>query len=113
MADNVNLDNAAIYDLLNGPDGPVTRLMEELSEQVVTVARGKARVRHTRTWSNRSDASPPGFMKASIHTNVHWYQGLVYGGAAAAEEPTFFMEDPRVNRERYPFMSTAIDSLEL
>jgi len=109
----VRLDHTAIHDLLNGPDGPVTRLMTELSERVATVARVKVRVRSSPR-TPRSDSAPRGFTKASIRADVHWHQGLVYGGAVAAEEPTFFLEDPAEQLERrYPFMSTAIDTLEL
>ena len=113
MANEVTIDDAAVYDLTNGPDGPVTQLMVELSEQAAVVARARAHVRHTPSWSVRSDASPVGFMLASIRTDVRWYNGLVYGGAAAALDPTVFLEDPRVDRERYPFLTTGLDSLAL
>lgn len=117
----VHLSDAAIYDLLNGAGGPVTRMLSEMSERAAAVARATVPVRHLDIDSGRrhsrhgvSTSFPPGYTLVSIHANVHWYGGLVYGGVAAAEEPTIFLEDPAEQMHRkYPFLSTAFDSLEL
>lgn len=114
MAADLQLDDAAIYDLLNGPDSPVTALMTELSEKGAAVARERVRVRRTPNRSLRSDSAPPGYTLASIRPNVRWSNGLVYGGIAAAEEPSIFLEYPAEQmHRRYPFLTTALDSLEL
>lgn len=113
MADDVQLDEAAIEDLLNGMDGPVYALMELLSGEIVTVARVKVPVRRAdEIWKTTSDASVPGFTLASIRSNVNYApSGKLFGGAAAAEDPTVFLEDPRVDRIREPFLTTGLDSL--
>jgi hypothetical protein len=117
----VHLNDAAIYDLLNGADGPVAQLLDELSERAAAVARARVPVRvpdfgirRRRHFRGLSTAFPPGYTLVSIHSNVHWYNGLIYGGIASVEEPTIFLEYPAEQMHRkYPFMSTAFDSLEI
>jgi hypothetical protein len=108
---SVHLSEPAIYDLLNGADGPVYAWLDRISEQAAAVARAKVHVRHTASWkSQTSTAFPPGYTLVSIHSNVHWYNGLLYGGIAAVELPTIFLEYPAEQMHRqYPFMSTAFD----
>lgn len=117
MADaySVHLSEAAIYDLLNGMNGPVALLLDTLSEQAASVARANVPIRKTRLGgSQRSTSFPPGYTLESIHSNVHWYNGLIYGGIAAVELPTIFLEYPASQMKRsYPFMSTAFDSIAL
>lgn len=115
----VHLDNVAVYDLLNGPDSPIVALLDELSERAAAIARAQVPVRkiplvtrRTRREGGFNTAFPPGYTLVSIHANVHWYNGLVYGGIAAVEEPTIFLEYPAEQmHERYPFMSTAFDTI--
>lgn len=113
---DVTLDEAAIYDLLNGPGGPVTQLLEEISVLGATKARAAARIRKA-VWdipAPENTAFPPGYTEASIRTNVHYYNGLIYGGVAAVEFPTLFLEDPAEQMEsRYPFLSTAFDGVQI
>lgn len=117
----VHLNDAAIYDMLNSMDGPVARMLDEISERAAAVARAKVPVRkpdlsprRKRHRAGVSTSFPPGYTLVSIHSNVHWYQGLIYGGIAAVEEPTIFLEYPAEQMHReYPFMSTAFDSLEI
>jgi len=117
----IHLNDAAIYDLLEGPDGPVAAMLDAISERAAAVARATVPVRHPQFGSRRrrhrggiSTSFPPGYTLVSIHSNVHWYNGLIYGGIAAVEEPTIFLEYPAEQMERrYPFMSTAFDSLEI
>jgi hypothetical protein len=114
---DVILDEPAVYDLLNSPDGPVGRLLLDLSEQAAAVARAKVRVRVP--GSNRtgltSSARPPGFTLASISPKIGYDdQGLIYGGVVAAGDPGIFLEYPAEQMHReYPFLTTGLDSLEL
>lgn len=116
MADfEVHLDDAAIYDLLNGADSPIAAELDRMSEQAAAIARSNAPVRKLgrRHLGTDSTSFPPGYTLVSIHANVHWYQGLIYGGIAAEEEPTIFLEYPASQMDRkYPFMSTAFDTIE-
>jgi hypothetical protein len=117
----IHLNDVVIYDLLNGADGPVAQMLDEISERAAAVARANVPVRRPHVGSVRrrprggfNTAYPPGYTLVSIHSNVHWYNGLIYGGIAAVEEPTVFLEDPAEQmHRRYPFMSTAFDSLEI
>ena len=107
-------------ELLRSPDGPVGRLIAELSEQVAMIARQNAPVRDPATRNRRrragvnSTARPPGFTKASIrvHGPVRGSQGGLYGGVNAAGSPTFFLEAPAEQMDRkYPFLTTALDTI--
>lgn len=120
MADfEVHLDDAAIYDLLDGPDSPVVRLLEEISEIGAKQARATVPIRRAAGGrfvgrGLRSTSYPSGYTYRSIRTNVHWYNGLVYGGIAAVEDPTVFLEAPAEQmHHKYPFMSTAFDDVYL
>ena len=108
--------------MLNSIDGPVGQMLEEISERAAAVARATVRVRHPdigirrrrRSFRGASTAYPPGYTLVSIRSNVHYYNGLIYGGIAAVEEPTIFLEYPASQMHRpYPFMTTAFDSLEI
>ena len=35
-------------------------------------------------------------------------RGHIYGGANAAADPTLFLEDPRADRQKYPFLTTGL-----
>lgn len=107
--------------LLRSPDGPVGRLIAELSERVAVVARRTVPVRDPATRNRRrraglhSTARPPGFTKANIrvHGPVRGHTGL-YGGVNAPGSPGIFLEYPasQMNR-KYPFLTTGLDSLSL
>jgi hypothetical protein len=116
----LNLDDAEIFELLNSEDDMVGALVEELSERAAAVARARVRVRHqlsraARHASRSLTARPPGFTLASIHTQVYRdANGLLYGGVRAAENASIFLENPaKQMKEKYPFLTTALDSLEL
>lgn len=119
MANDVNIDAAAVEELLTDPEGPVGQLIAELSAQIVTVATAVVPVRDPATRDRRkragrnSDARPPGFTKANIrvHGPVRGIFGL-YGGANAPADPTIFLELPAEQLERkYPFLTTGLESL--
>ena len=109
----VHVDEVAVYDLLNGADSPVAVLLERISEQGAAYARATVPIRKTRPWrSLKSTAFPPGYTLESIHTNVHWYNGLIYGGIAAEELPTIFLEYPAEQMSRaWHFMTEAFDNV--
>jgi len=117
----VHIDDRAVFEMLNTIDGPVGRYLLGLSEQAADIARSVVRVREKRSGRRRpgsrigNTARPPGFTKASIHTDMYWdAQGLIYGGVAADFAMTVFLETPAQQmHDRYPFLSTAIETLEL
>jgi hypothetical protein len=109
----VNFDEGAIYDLLNGYDGPVWQLVNDLSEEAADLARTLVPIRHTPTWSARSNAQAIGATLASIHAQLGYdHEGHIYGGVNAIEIPSIFLEYPRVDRKPQPFLTTAVWSLE-
>ena len=110
----VHLDDAEIYTLLNGWASPIAQLLEEISTLAVKKARARVPIRRSISRGANSTSFPPGYTYASIRTNVHHHQGLIYGGIAAEEEPTVYLEAPAEQMERkYPFMSTAFDEIYL
>lgn len=116
MANDVNIDDAAVADLLNGSDSPVADLLRELSERAALVARGRVRVRvpGTDRTGVTSNARPPGFTKASIRVNMNrGTGGTLYGGVEAAEDPSIFLEEPAEQEREFPFLTTGLDSLEI
>ncbi len=108
----VHLDDQSIYELLNAADSPVAVLLEQISERAADYARAAVPIRKTRLRrSLKSTSFPPGYTLESIRTNVHWYQGLIYGGIAAEELPTIFLEYPAVQMSRaWHFMTEAFES---
>lgn len=110
---DVFFDEGAIFDLLNGTDGPVWQLVNDLSEQAANIARTLVPIRKTPTWSERSNAKAIGYTLASIRAVMGYDQeGYIYGGINAAELPTIWLEYPRIDRTRQPFLTTAVWSLE-
>lgn len=111
---DVEIDSAAVFELVNSETGPVGDLMRDLSERAAAIARAKVRVRSGGTRSMQSDARPPGFTRASIRTAVNRAgSGLLYGGIGAAEDPSVFLEEPAEQMDRtYPFLTTGVYSLE-
>lgn len=110
---DVRIDEAAVFALVNDEDGPVGRFIQELAGQAAGVARGVVRVRTAPTWSNRSNARPPGFTKATIHTaRGHAGQGHFWASANAPADPAVFLEYPREDRDKYPFLTTGLWSVQ-
>jgi hypothetical protein len=108
-----------LHELLNSVDGPVGRLIAELSAEAAQIARSAVRVRSVpgtrRTRAGRgSSARPPGFLKADIrvHGPVRGSLGGLYGGVNAAADPAVFLEYPAAQMTRkYPFLTTALDEI--
>lgn len=109
---DVSIDDAAVFALINDEDGPVGQFIQELAAQAAAVARGVVPVRAEPTWSARSNARPPGFTKAAIRTARGHAAGHLWASANAPADPALFLEDPRVNREKEPFLTTGLWSLE-
>jgi len=109
----------AIQEELNSVDGPVGRLIAELSAEAAQIARSMVRVRNVpgdrRHRAGRgSSARVPGFTKASIavHGPVRGSLGGLYGGVNAAGNPSIFLEYPAEQMDRkYPFLTTALDEI--
>lgn len=110
---DVHFDEGAIFDLLNGSDGPVWQLINELSEEAAAIARTLVPVRHTPNWSANSNSAPIAATLASISAHMGYNEhGRVYGGVNAIEIPSIFLEYPREDRRPQPFLTTAVWSLE-
>ena len=118
------VDAASVDDLLHDPDGPVGRLILELSEQTVKVAKQVVHIlpgtERSGYWSPESTAiRPPGTIRESVrvHPPVRGSRGGLYGGANVNVLPSIFLEHrPRgavQMFDRYPFMTTGLDSLVL
>lgn len=113
MAARVEIDERAVYELLNDESGPVGRFMSELSDIAAGLARRNVPVRKTHSRSTRSTAKTPGYTLTTIHADMTRWNGLLYGGVAAASDPATFLEVPAEQDHRaYPFMTTAVYDLE-
>jgi hypothetical protein len=119
----VHLDEAAIEDMLNSPDGPVGAVIEELSDKAAAIAREAAPVMKPENFSHwgkyydpRFQYGPPGRTKARVRSSFPRYndQGQLYGGVNVPYGPTLFLERPaRQIRGDYRFMTAALDGVEL
>lgn len=116
----ITWNDAAYQDLMKSADGPVARMLNELSAQVATVARQVVHVRNPLTRDRRrragrnSTAQPPGYTKALIrpHLGRGTLTGNLYGGANAPGNPGLFLEYPAEQMDdRYPFLTTGLDSI--
>ena len=128
---DVNLDPVALDWLLNDPAGPVGVVIEELSDKAAAIARTAAPVMVTGTrWppSNLSrwgkmfnpyyQYGPPGATRASVRTSGFRYNALgqMYNGVNVNYGSTLFLQEGggrHGHAELHPFMSTALDTVEL
>ena len=120
---SVRINAGDVHELLNDPAGPVGLLIAELDERAATVARGAVHVfpgtPRSTIWNPATStaryAMPPGFTKASIRTHgpVIGSRGGMYGGVNVEAFPAVFLEHPSSQYyDKYPFMTTGLDSLE-
>ena len=118
---SVQIDESALDDLLNDPEGPVGQLLADLDEQAAAIARGVVHVwpgtRRSTIWNPATSTAvlPSGTTKASIHTYgpVRGKRGL-YGGVNAKADPTVYLEKPADQmHHQYPFLTFALNTLEL
>lgn len=116
-------DYASVDDLLHDPVGPVGLLIGELSERAATVARDTANVfpgtPRSTVWNPATSSAilPSGVTRESIHVHgpVRGTRGGMYGGVNVIMLPAIFLEFPPRGSvqmyDRYPFMTTGLDSL--
>jgi hypothetical protein len=122
----VNLDPVAIDWLLNNPDGPVGAVIEELSVKAAAIAKAAAPVitpGHFSHWGRQFDpryqyGSRPGSTRASVRPSGFRFNALgqMYSGVNVNYGSTLFLEQGggRYGRaELHPFMSVALDTVEL
>jgi hypothetical protein len=119
---DIQWDDAAVYELLNDPAGPVGQFIMYLDEKAVTVARAAVHVlpgtRRSGYWFDSSTAvRPPGTTRSSIRTHgpVIGSRGGLYGGGNAMYTGIFLEYDrPHTEQmyDRYPFMTTGLAALE-
>lgn len=114
-------DLTAIEEELRNPEGPVGELINDLSRQAAGVARMTVHVwpgtPRSTIWHKLTSTAilPPGFTLETIATHFAQIgsQGGMYGGVDATGLPTVFLEHPaREMHDRYPFLTTGLDSLE-
>lgn len=117
----ITWSQAALDSLFGSVDGPVARLLMEVSGEAAMIARGAVHVRsmnpkdRRRRAGRNSTAQVPGFTKASIraHLGRGTATGNLYGGVNAAGNAGVFLEYPASQMDRkYPFLTTALDAIE-
>ena len=118
----IEWDEAALYEVLNDPAGPVGVFIMYLDEKAVAVARSVVHVlpgtKRSGYWFPSSTAvRPPGTTKGTIRTHgpVIGSRGGLYGGGNAMYTGIFLEYDkPHTEQyyDRYPFLTTGLESLE-
>lgn len=106
----IELDDAEIENVLSGDDGPVHKLLEDITRHMKEIAFAKAPVRVGNVWNEvTTSAAPPGWTKAGMQTRVaHHSSGGLYGSVNAPAHAAIFLEYPRVDRHKEPFLTTAL-----
>jgi hypothetical protein len=117
MPNHIELDQAAIDDLLHDPEGPVGEFLAEAAAQITSDARTRAPVMNRKNYrSEKSNAvRPPGTTRGSVHSHGPAIDaaGDLYSGANALADPTIFLEAPAKQMHRqYPFLTTGLWSVE-
>jgi hypothetical protein len=115
-------DYASVDDLLHDPDGPVGLLILELSERAAVVAKETAHVfpgtPRSTVWKAETSTAmlPSGIIRESVHVHlpVRGTRGGMYGGVNVLFQAVFLEFPPKGSvqmYDRYPFMTTGLDSL--
>lgn len=116
MVNRFDMDETAVTEVLEDPEGLVGRELTRLAEAMQHVAEAKAPVRTGNTWSSKSNARPPGFLKEHVrthHADID-HNGSLFSGVDAPADPTIFLEKPaRQMHEAHPFLTTALWTSEL
>lgn len=123
MSIQVNLDMAAVEDMLNSPDGPVGTTILELAEQATSIAKLNAPLQKPWNWSWSARKSTSyvtrsvGYLKGGIRvTGIKLNKvGQIYSGVNAPYGPTLFLQQParQIHSMDYMFMSVALNSVVL
>lgn len=119
----VELDEAALEDLLNGPDGPVGEMLQDLAVKMTTVAKAAAPTQkmHNHSWHFASSTSympwATTYLKGNIRPHMGYTStGKIFAGVNAPYGPTLFLQYPtpnwktRVYIHGSDFMEIALDS---
>jgi hypothetical protein len=113
----VELDDAEIEEAMSGDHGLVHDFLDALTKRMEEIAIPKAPVRAPGSvWNEETtSAAPIGWTKASIQRRIgrHRGSGGLYGSINAAGHAAIFLEKPRVNREKEPFLTTALWEVEI
>jgi hypothetical protein len=115
-------DYASVDELVHDPDGPVGQLIAELSERAAVVAREAAHVfpgtGRSTVWNPVTSTAmlPSGVIRESVrvHLPVRGSRGGMYGGVNVLFQAVFLEFPPKGSvqmYDRYPFMTTGLDSL--
>lgn len=120
MPVEIHWDDKALDDLLNSIEGPVGKMIAELSDRAAVVATLVVHVLpgtpRSGRWNPRSttQVGPPGYTKSRIRPHIARgaVTGQLYGGVNAPAAPTIFLEMPAEQMyETYPFLTTGLYSL--
>jgi hypothetical protein len=114
--DEVQLDDAKIDETLTATDGPVGEWLDQMTKRMEAVAAAIAPVRRPGSvWNEATTtAAPIGWTKSHIGRRVARYKnGELYGSINAPGHPAIFLEYPRVDRVKQPFLTTALWSFEV
>jgi hypothetical protein len=109
-------DETGIEDVLSGDDGLVHKFLDQMTKRMEAVAAAKAPVRSPGSvWNEATTtAAPPGYTKASIGRRIARYKNSgLYGSVNAPAHPSIFLEYPREDRVKQPFLSTALWTFEV
>jgi hypothetical protein len=121
----VNLYDTQLEWLLNDPAGPVGEVIGELSDKAADIARAACPVvkpenysRWGKLFSEEHQYGPPGATKKSIEASFPRFNGLgeLYGGVNVNLGPTYYLQNGggrHGHARRVPFMSEALDTVEL
>lgn len=122
MADSyITWDEAALEQLLNSPDGPVGKMLEDLGSRATMTAKAAAPVQKPSSYSwgrKRSTSYMPwsgGYTKARVAPHMGYTRaGILFSGVNAPYAPTLFLEKPaKQMHHRSAFMTTALYSINL
>lgn len=117
MTVNVNISEAAVYEMLNSPTGPVGEVIGELSEKAAAIAKARTPVMERVKWYPQYQYGPPGETKASVHPSGFRYNGAgqIYSGVNVNYGPTLFLQRParQIHTTQYMFMTQTINDLTL
>jgi hypothetical protein len=118
----VDLYPAALDELLNSPAGPVGQVIEELSVQATGIAEAAAPFQkpenHSWSFTKSTSYTPWSTIYLKVNTRPSGFlynaRGQIFSGVNAPYGPTLFLERPaRQLHRKYPFLSTAVDTVQL
>jgi hypothetical protein len=118
----LNWNGSSMDDMLNGLDGPVAALINDLAEQATEIAKSAAPVQKPEnySWGKLTSTSylpwSGGYTKAGTHMHPASYdsKGRMFAGVNTPFGPTLFLETPAHQmKHAYPFMSSALYAITI